>query len=147
MEVWASYSWTTSSLFQHNETNLSCSNRERKQLLPIPRLMTLVQAWRDASFSDLAKSSEDRQPQFCHPSCLCALSGWKISGSGISYPSTPVPPFFPPLTTTILHRHPCVQEIEREGVVEEMLRVRDSGEGVPRGVRLEAPLQIIFLSV
>lgn len=146
MEVWASDSWNTSCLFQHNETNLGCSNRERKQLLPIPRLMTLVQAWRAASFSDLAKSSEDSQPQFCHPSCLCALSGWKTSGLGISYPSTPVPPFFP-TTTTSLHRHPCLLEMEREGVVEEMLRVHDSGEGVPRGVRLEAPLQIIFLDV
>lgn len=61
-------------------------NPKNLQLLQVPWMVTSVQAWTAASFSDPAKSSEDSQTQFCCSSCLCALSGWRASVLGISTP-------------------------------------------------------------
>lgn len=64
---------------------------KKPQFPQVPWLVTSIQALTTASFSDLAKSSEDNQTQFCCPSCLCTWSGWKTSGLGISTPSHPTP--------------------------------------------------------
>lgn len=116
----------------------------RKPTLPVPWMVTLVHAWTTSPFPDPAQSSEDSQPQICHPSCLCTLSGCRASGCRISPPSFPSLPV--PLVPSTAEIPPCVGILQGWEGGSGAGGARQRGGGA-EGVRLPAPLRSIFHSV